>query len=148
MVFGSLLMICMQYGFDLWTDAAPVRDVHLTLTVDPWPDGRWALDIAYQPVHSRRCASLTTHFIQRNEDGTEGRIPVLTYSSGVAPVDAEGIVRPVPFHLVIPLPAGLPPGKYWHQSSRTTSCDVVPGLQRHPAPNWTTAVPFVVPGSG
>jgi hypothetical protein len=145
LALGGFIMVGMQYSYDLYTDADPVRDVHLTTSVVAWGDGRLALDLRYDPVHSRRCPSLTTHFIQRNQEGTEGRIPVMTYSSGVAPVDGNGVVLPEPFHLVIPLPLGLPPGEYWHQSSRTTACDIIPGLQRHPTPTWTSATPFRVP---
>lgn len=145
LLVGCILMVGMQYGYALWTDAAPVRDVHIGLSVVQWPSGRYALDVDYNPVASRRCPSMTTHFIQSNPSGTLGRIPVITYSSGVAPVDKDGNVIPEPFQLVIPLPEGLPPGEYWHQSSRTTACDVVPGVQRNPTPSWTQPVPFTVP---
>lgn len=144
-VVGGLVMIVMQYGYALWTDAAPVRDVHIAITVSQWPSGRHVLTLQYDPVQSRRCASMTTHFIQSNPAGTIGRIPVATYSSGVAPVDEKGNVVREPFQLTIPLPEGLPPGQYWHQSSRTTTCDVIPGVERNPTPTWTDAVPFVVP---
>ena len=145
LLIGGAIMTTMQASYDVWVDANPPRDAHLTTSIIIWPDGRHVLHLLYKPVHSRRCASETTHFLQTNESGTTGREALATYTSGVAPVDKDGNLIPEQFEFDIPLPIGLPPGTYWHQSSRTTSCAVLFGLlQRHPPPSWTSAVPFVV----
>lgn len=147
---GGVLAVLGQYIATIYTSADPPRDVKMTADVTIEYNGARVLNLFYGPINTRRCPSTSSHFLdQREGDEPWGRVirrwPVMDHHNGMVPVDKRGEPVNERFEVSEDIPAGLPPGVYFHTSTRTVECDIIPGVPRHPAPTWTAPVKVIVP---
>jgi hypothetical protein len=147
---GAAAAVIGQYVATVWNNADPPRDVHMTADVTIEYGGQRVLNLFYGPINTRRCPSTSSHFLdQREGDEPWGKVirrwPVMDHQNGLVPVDRTGEPVNQKFEVSQDIPTGLPPGTYFHTSTRSVVCDVIPGLPRHPAPTWTAPVRVVVP---
>jgi hypothetical protein len=150
LLLAAVLTVAWQYAAAIYNSADPPRDVKMTADVTIEYNGQRVLNLFYAPILTRRCPSTSSHFLDKREnDDPWGKVvrrwPVMDHHNGLVPVDRIGNPVDERFEISQDIPKGLPPGIYFHTSTRSVVCDVIPGVPRHPAPTWTAPVRVVVP---
>jgi hypothetical protein len=139
-------MLSIIYVSESWEASYPSRPLEVRAFVERWDDGTRILIAHYPPIDTRRCASIGTHWLERETPGNPlERFALKNVNNGGAPVDEQGNVIPVPFDLSFVIPRGFPDGEWLYTSSQSTQCEVLPGVVRFGHPLWTNPTPVNIP---